>query len=102
VPEEHDADFGLVMPFVVCASVGGPFEDDAFVAGYECGRIDSLLEQGREPDPNMPVRTMNVRQLDLIAMRRGYVLVVTTSPADEAPDDEWAFVRFERVTVDAS
>lgn len=41
--DEHEADFGLVMPFVVVVSHGGPYEDAAFAAGWECGRIDEAL-----------------------------------------------------------
>lgn len=28
-----DTEYGLIMPFVVCESRGGPYEDDPFVAG---------------------------------------------------------------------
>lgn len=69
-----DAEYGLVMPFVVCASQGGPYEDDAFVGGYECGQIDTALSL-RQPIGYRQVHTTSLPQLDLIAMRHGYRLL---------------------------
>lgn len=30
---EEEQEYDLVMPFVVCQSQGGPYDDDAFVGG---------------------------------------------------------------------
>lgn len=65
--------FALVMPFVVCESKGGPYPDQAFVAGWIAGTLDSELEDG--PDERaLYVYPELVPQIDLIAMRRGYQL----------------------------
>jgi len=69
--ESQEAEYRPVMPFVVCASAGGPYDDAAFVAGYEAGSLDAALRTIREVggvierwvNPNL------VPQLDLIAMR---------------------------------
>lgn len=85
----------LVVPFVICQSAGGEFDDDAFVAGFQCGDIDRALavaaaacaETVRFP----MVRTALLKQLDLIAMNRGFP-VMRFESTDEYPD--WADVRF--------
>ena len=76
-----DDEFDLVMPFVVCRSKGGPYDDHAYVAGFEAGRLDMALtlspmlpgSRVREP---MPYHSDNIPQLDLIAMRHGVRLEV--------------------------
>lgn len=87
---------GLLFPFVVCVSNGGPFDDQAFAAGYECGQIASRLAAGRHVLLQEVVRTPNVPQLDLIAMHYGYTLA-SVVPWPEAPD-EWSLVTFRRPT----
>lgn len=88
---DHDAEFGLVMPFVVVKSKDGPYEDDAYVAGFEAGRLDALLEHdllATATALDLPLHAENLPQLDLIAMRRGYVMDI------EHSDDGWSFVSF--------
>lgn len=90
-PEGHEGEYGLVMPFVTVASAGGPHDDAAFTAGWECGRADQTLTAlaghlgrlvvGCNPDV--------IPQLDLIAMRHGYRIEVT--PWGEHPE-EWCEV----------
>lgn len=58
--EEHDAEFGLVMPFVVCESQGGPYDDNAYVAGFEAGNLAMNLVLNRAPF-NATVHTENPR-----------------------------------------
>lgn len=70
----NDDFFGLVMPFVVVTSKGGPHEDGPFVAGYECGYLDRLLETRDTTLIDRYVHTSIVPQLDLIAMRHGYTM----------------------------
>lgn len=83
--EEHeDSGHALVMPFVVVASKGGPFDDQAYCAGYEAGLFNAGLALGR--DVSGTVRTDNLRQLDLIAMRYDRTLEV------EDAGDGWSFV----------
>lgn len=92
--DESESGYGLVMPFVVCQTQGGPYEDGAFVAGAWFGRLDSLLEEGsREVIVDIAVPSPLVPQLDLLAMKHGYTL--TATPWDEAPD-EHTFVTFTR------
>lgn len=90
---EPDPAYGLVMPFVVCASKGGPYDDVAFTAGYECGMLDVVLElAAANPDGHRierTVRTASLAQVDLLAMRHGYVLDSEAWP--ECPD-EWTRV----------
>lgn len=69
-----DEHFELVMPFVAVASVGGPYDDDAYVAGYEMGQLDVTLATVDPRQVRLPqvFRTPNVRQVDLIAMKHGW------------------------------
>jgi hypothetical protein len=68
----------LVLPFVACRSRGGPFDDDSFTAGFQCGEIDRALavaglvgaQQVRFPT----VYASLLPQLDLVAMRHLYQL----------------------------
>lgn len=86
----------LVMPFVVTASHGGPFEDTAFVAGYQAGSIDArlaVLAAAEAHSLKVTVHTTLLSQLDLIAMRHGYR--VEHDPSDEWP--EWTTWTAERV-----
>lgn len=86
--DEQEAGYGLVMPFVVTESEGGPYNDVAFVAGWTCAAIDEALSHsgtswsGYVPPGILP-------QLDLIAMRRH--LVVTQEPW-EGHEAEWTLV----------
>lgn len=91
--ELGEAEYGMVMPFVVCASQGGPHEDGAFVAGFECGKLDTLLEHVHPPTHDGMYRTDSMPQIDLIAMRHGYVM--TAEPWDEHPD-QWTRVILEQ------
>jgi hypothetical protein len=85
--DEASADFGLVMPFVVCESNGGPYADEAFVAGARFGRWAELLKlqpaAHREYEP-----AGLVPQLDLLAMHNHYTM--TTEPWDD--DTSWVLV----------
>lgn len=66
---------GLVMPFVACQSQGGPYDDQAFVAGFRLGRLDAELPMlaalGYASISRMEY-SADVEQIDLIAMRHGY------------------------------
>lgn len=81
-----------MYPFVVTQENGGPYEAAAFVAGAEYGYLDALMEVGR-PSIERYVAPELVKQLDLAAMHRGYVL--TSEPWDEHPD-EWTLVTLVR------
>lgn len=69
-----EGEYELLMPFVTVTSVGGPHDDDAYVAGFEMGRYDGLLAASMDGDRIDTIRTDNVAQADLIAMRYGFTV----------------------------
>lgn len=79
---DDDVHYGLVMPFIVCQSHGGPYQDEAFVAGMRLGQLYERLRRGASVDGE-PVEATSVPQLDLMAMHFGYTLVTV------AHDDYW-------------
>jgi hypothetical protein len=81
--DNEDAE--LVMPFVVTKSRGGPYDDDAYVAGFEAGRLDAILTNNTTAIVVGPVHSLNRDQLDLIAMQHGY----TASFVGNADDEPW-------------
>ena len=90
-----DGEHGLIMPFVVCKTQGGTLDDLAFVVGWELGQIDGELEMCETlyaTPRSRYVHTVGVPQLDLISMRRGYLLKV--SETDES--GEWTWVEFNK------
>lgn len=93
-PEPAGAE--LVMPFVVCRSNGGPFDDRSFTAGWWCGYIDTVLDSAPAECPRLvfPVGIpMAVApQLDLVAMHRGFRLAETA----EGDDEGFLFATFDR------
>lgn len=94
--DEHE--FELVMPFLVTASNGGTYEDDAYVAGFEAGRIEGVLQHEALSWAEFTVHADNVPQLDLIAMRCGYTM--TVEPFDGLHAN-WRSVTFEEANADA-
>ena len=85
-----DPDFSLVMPFTVCSSNGGPYEDDAFVAGVYFGMVHERVERVGWFEGYVP--TALVPQLDLLAMHHG--MKIHSTPWDEHPTD-WSYVNLE-------
>lgn len=90
-------DHELVLPFVSVKSKGGPFDDDAYVAGFECGRYDAHMAFSADTGivanvltETTPVHTANLPQLDLLAMHHGLTMKQMT--IEETP--EWSFVCF--------
>lgn len=72
---ERDGGWDLVLPFVVCESHGGPYEDQSFVAGFQAGQIYRSLAAIAAVEGNgltAMVRADLAPQLDLIAMRFGF------------------------------
>lgn len=80
----------LVMPFVAVTSVGGPYDDEAYVAGYEAGLLDARLQFDRAPSISLPVHAENAAQVDLIAMQHGYTIEV------QPVESGWSFVTLTR------
>lgn len=92
--EPEDDRYELVVPFVVCTSVGGPFDDDAFVAGFQAGQVDQALKTAavsRAREVSFTVNSELVKQLELIGMNHGFP-VITAEPSEGAPS--WTFVTF--------
>lgn len=91
-PADDDA-MELVMPFLVVASHGGPYDDDAFAAGWQAGEIDRTLRTAAAIAATVVefpiVHAGLVPQLDLIGMKHGYK--VTAEPTA----DGWVAVTFE-------
>jgi Arc/MetJ family transcription regulator len=92
--------WAIAVPFVVCESQGGPYDDDAFAAGFDAGRISQALKSARAAGATAlryTVRTALVTQLDLIAMDAGFTL--STAEVEETEDHpampEWMFATFE-------
>lgn len=72
--------YGLVYPFVVCTSQGGPWDDQAFVAGVQLGVLVQRMECG-EKDISSYVHPDLVPQIDLATMHSGYQM--RAEPWDE-------------------
>ncbi len=90
----EDDGYSLVVPFVACTSKGGPYDDDAFVAGFQCGEIDRTLTALAAVGGSRATFTVYaslVGQLELVAMNRGFP-VVTVEECAEA--SEWVQVTF--------
>lgn len=91
--------YALVLPFVVVASQGGPFDDAAFTAGWHCGEIDRRLATITEAGGTRyeaTVQTATVPQLDLIAMRHGWTLA--SDPVETS--QQWSNATFTRGETD--
>jgi hypothetical protein len=91
--DHGDVEYGLVMPFVVCASKGGPFDDDAYVCGYEMGVLAEELRRTTEAVVGKTIHTQNVPQADLLGMEAGFQ--VESRPA-EMFGETWSYVRFTK------
>jgi hypothetical protein len=100
-PSGGHVELTLTVPFVVCASHGGPFDDAPFVAGFQAGMIHQALQTaGPEVDrTRWVVRTGLLRQVELIAMSAGF----PTMTIDASDYPEWTLVTFarSRETADA-
>jgi hypothetical protein len=86
MPSDNNTEYGLVMPFVSVASVGGPHDDQAYVAGWEMGMLDAELRYARPPLLDRVIHRSNCRQVDLIAMKYGY------SSRVEDYDQQWSYL----------
>lgn len=86
------ADYDLVMPFVVVTSKGGPYDDEAFVAGYRIGAIDAEMRH-RALSVSATCRAPDEPQIDLVAMRHGY----ETKARSVSEDGEWITLNYEQV-----
>jgi len=87
-----------VMPFVVCKSQGGPYDDDSFVAGWELGRLDAELPHYAALGFGSITKLAHSAtrpQIDLVAMKHGWRV------AHHSEDrDGWITVDLTLVTDD--
>lgn len=83
-----EEEYSLVMPFVVVTSVGGPYDDDAYVAGYEMGTLKYALDVAPEQFTET-IRTANVPQADLLAMQARWTMHV-----EDTGVEGWSYVTF--------
>lgn len=86
--------YDLVMPFLPVISNGGPYDDDAFVAGYEMGLLDAQLGNS-EFDQGRAIHAENRAQADLIAMRHGYIAEFTANDGGD-----WVCMKVRPATAD--
>jgi len=82
---EQPDDFELLMPFVACQSQGGPYDDEAFTAGWRCAEVYLALQVAS--GWHGPAKVTELPQLDLIAMRWQRTLT-----AGEPTTDGWVEV----------
>lgn len=83
--------YGLVMPFVTVTSKGGPYDDLAYAAGWAMGVLDLRLAELQPVTHAEAVRSDDVSQADLVAMKNGY----QAKPV-ETDVDGWHWVEFAR------
>lgn len=81
--------YGLIMPFVVCTSQGGAYDDGAFVAGVRFGRWVELLKLKPTQHSNYEPKDL-VPQLDLLAMQHHYRMA--SEPYEDDPENYWVYV----------
>jgi hypothetical protein len=81
--------YETAMPFVLCRSHGGPYDDDAFLSGWRLGGIATTLAGPGVSAVSDSIRVEERRQADLIAMACGYAMTV-----DGAGDAGWLNVTF--------
>ena len=98
---DEDHEFDLLIPFVCVTSVGGPFDDDSFVAGIEFERIAHTLNTLKSIDITWyetNIRPALLKQVDLVAMHYGWTCTELPVPDDVDLCDEhadWVYVKFE-------
>jgi hypothetical protein len=86
---------GTVMPFVLCRSGGGPYDDEAFSSGWRLGAIGATLAGPGISALSDSIRADERVQADLLAMACGYAMRV-----DPGTNPEWLFVTFTRTADD--
>lgn len=98
---DEDGGYELVIPFIPIQSEGGPFDDGAYAAGYEMGRLDVVLSTasnlGLTPDTHYLCNEHNAEQVDLLAMRYGFSCLVEPVVATD-----WISVTFTAIVPNES
>jgi len=91
-PHGHE-ELGLAVPFTACASAGGPYDDKAFVGGFDCGVMHTEMRLMRTVGATPAARLVKpgiLDQLDLLAMDNGY----TIKRGETDPASGWVDVTF--------
>jgi hypothetical protein len=95
-PDDGEA-MELVFPFLAVQSQGGPYDDNAFVAGVQIGRIDRMLEMAAainvKRTETVTIYSTLVPQAELCGMARGFP-VMTADTEDDPLFAGWAHVSF--------
>jgi hypothetical protein len=86
---------GGVMPFVLCRSKGGPYDDEAFSSGWRLGAVGATLAAPGVSALCESIRAGGRVQADLLAMAYGYAMRV-----DPSSDPDWLSVTFTRTGDD--
>lgn len=81
--------YEIVFPFVNVASKGGPYEDEAYTAGYQMGMLHMFLQGHTHIVHKTTIRTVDAKQAELVAMHNGYTSVIEVSEFDE-----WSYATF--------
>ncbi len=71
-----------MYPFIATTSEGGPFDTSAYLAGYDLGMIEAFLAVSGPGHLIYSIDERNADQVDLMAMRQGYVV----EKSDPDPD----------------
>jgi hypothetical protein len=91
--DAEEQGYGLVMPFVSVTSKGGPYDDDAYAAGWAMGALDTRLGWSLALIEET-VRAADVAQADLIAMKHGYRM-----EREDSEFEDWVFCKFTPVAA---
>lgn len=81
--------YELVVPFVACVSQGGIYDDTSFAAGFDLGQLDRTMRDKIATTIAATVRAPSYRQLDLLAMRQGWLLTMLCGPGVDPAYEEW-------------
>lgn len=101
---DHEAEFRLLMPFIVTTDYnGGTFDPSAYAAGWEMAALNARLGAAMHhqlPAPEVTIRRRNLPQAELVAMNHGLVMIERDMPdVDEDTRAEWAYVAFRPGTL---
>ena len=88
------------MAFIVLASRGGHYDDEAFMGGYRLGVLDATLGLSRRHPSEVPTLSVFIRhtdeaQADLIAMRHCYLMTQSCT----CENDNASHYNFTRGTI---
>jgi hypothetical protein len=95
--ENDQPHYELIMPFVLAKSNGGPYDDDAFQAGWDLGALDVEMKIMKTlesvPTPRYWPRAW-LPQVELLCMKHG--LIAIQGPLDPVDDplNEWVGLEF--------